>query len=193
MTTSVRVAVLVLIFSLPAQLLAGGATATEPVTPPLLAPVTFVDTFDNNQLTGWTHVDQGKIQAPSHWYASRRTAHQDHGIYGGATSRSTIGKPGTVLLAGAPDWTSYDLGVNVTTADNDGVGVTFRYQDENNFYRFSMDSQRHYRRLVKRVGGVYTRLAEVDAGYRPGSGTGYGSAPSGTTFWSSSTGGRSST
>ena len=40
----------------------------------------------------------------------------------------------------------------------------FRYQDANNYYRFSMDSQRHYRRLVRVVDGQFTKLAKTDGG-----------------------------
>ena len=58
--------------------------------------------------------------------------------------------------------------MTASTPDNDGIGVVFHYQDENNYERFSMDSQRHYRRLVKKVDGRFTNLAETDAGYRPG-------------------------
>ncbi len=44
--------------------------------------------------------------------------------------------------------------------DDDALGVMFRYQNNNNYYRFSWDSQRTYRRLVKRENGVVTLLAE---------------------------------
>jgi hypothetical protein len=36
----------------------------------------------------------------------------------------------------------------------------FRYQDDGNYYRFFIDNQRSMRRLEKRVGGVFTVLAE---------------------------------
>ena len=44
----------------------------------------------------------------------------------------------------------------------------FRYQDKNNYYRFSWDSQRTYRRLVKRENGVPIVLAEDAVPYVPG-------------------------
>ena len=132
-------------------------------------PVAFMDTFDNNRLSGWKRYDQGKISGPSHWYAANRTVAQNRGIYGGATTRSTMGKPGTVLVAGDPSWTNVDYAVTASSPDNDAFGVVFRYQDANNYYRFSMDSQRHYRRLVRVVNGQFTKLAETDGGgYHPG-------------------------
>ena len=43
-----------------------------------------------------------------------------------------------------------------------------RYKDSNNYYRFSWDAQRSYRRLVKRENGVFTLLAEDAVPYVPG-------------------------
>ena len=130
--------------------------------------VDFIDTFNNNKLTGWSHVDQAGTIGSSLWAASNGVVRQRRGIYGGATSRSTLGKPGTVLVSGDPAWANIDYSVTASTPDNDGIGVVFHYQDENNYVRFSMDSQRHYRRLVKKVDGKFTLLAQTDAGYRPG-------------------------
>jgi len=42
----------------------------------------------------------------------------------------------------------------------------FGYQNANNYYRFSMDQESAYRRLVKVVNGVATRLAEDNVEYR---------------------------
>jgi len=39
---------------------------------------------------------------------------------------------------------------------------------QDNYYRFSMDSQRGYRRLVKNVAGVFTSLWEDDTPYDVG-------------------------
>ena len=141
------------------------AGATESSVP---NPVTFIDSFDNNRLTGWLHVDQAGTAGTSLWAASNRVVKQTRGIFGGATSRDTIGKQATLLLSGDPAWTNVDYSVTASTPDNDGIGVMFHYRDEDNYLRFSMDSQRHYRRLVKKVDGKFTKLAEVDAGYRPG-------------------------
>jgi hypothetical protein len=44
--------------------------------------------------------------------------------------------------------------------DDDAIGVMFRYQDANNYYRFSMDRERKYRRLIKKIGGTVTVLWE---------------------------------
>ena len=50
--------------------------------------------------------------------------------------------------------------------DDDALGVIFRFQDGENYYRFSMDRERAYRRLTKTVGGVTTILAEDGTAYQ---------------------------
>jgi hypothetical protein len=60
----------------------------------------------------------------------------------------------------AADWTDYRIFLTMASQDNDAVGVMFRYQDADNYYRFSWDHERNYRRLVKCEGGVFTLLAE---------------------------------
>jgi hypothetical protein len=57
-------------------------------------------------------------------------------------------------------WTDYRLQVTLQSGDDDAIGVMFRVQDSDNYYRFSWDSQRAYRRIVKREAGVFTLLAE---------------------------------
>jgi hypothetical protein len=53
----------------------------------------------------------------------------------------------------------------MTSKDDDAIGVMFRYQDSGNYYRFSWDRQRGYRRLTKKVGSVTTLLAEDSVPY----------------------------
>jgi hypothetical protein len=52
--------------------------------------------------------------------------------------------------------------------DDDAFGVLFRYQDKDNYYRFSWDRVRASRRLVKRENGLFTLLAEDREQYVPG-------------------------
>jgi hypothetical protein len=41
----------------------------------------------------------------------------------------------------------------------------FRYQDGQNYYRFSMDRERGYRRVVRVVGGITTIVAQDSVPY----------------------------
>jgi hypothetical protein len=57
-------------------------------------------------------------------------------------------------------WTDYTAAVTMKSNDNDGIGIMFRYQDENNYYRFIWDKERSSRALVKCENGQFTILAE---------------------------------
>ncbi len=50
-------------------------------------------------------------------------------------------------------------------AGGDNIGIMFRYQDQNNYYRLSIDSRFGFTRLEKRVGGTFTTLARNAKGY----------------------------
>ena len=54
----------------------------------------------------------------------------------------------------------YNISLTFNSQDDDGVGIMFCFQDNNNYYRFSWDMQRSYRRLVKKVNGTFTVLAQ---------------------------------
>ena len=50
----------------------------------------------------------------------------------------------------------------------DDVGILFRYQDSNNFYRLTLDSRYGYTRLEKKTGGTFYPLATNTRGYTRG-------------------------
>jgi hypothetical protein len=108
----------------------------------------------------WTFIDDGDQQVPSQWTITNGELRQTSSIYGGSMARNVPDKPGTYALSGDAAWTDYRVGVQLRSDSDAGVGVIFRYQDGNNYYRFSMDRLRSYRRLVKKVNGVFTVLWE---------------------------------
>ena len=67
-----------------------------------------------------------------------------------------------------PSWTDYWLTLTMGSDDDDAIGVMFRYHDNDNYYRFSWDSQLGYRRLVKCENGKFVLLAEDSEPYVPG-------------------------
>jgi Tc toxin complex TcA C-terminal TcB-binding domain len=71
-------------------------------------------------------------------------------------------KPGTYLVRKtSTDWPDLqDLVVisHVLSGDEDALGLVFRYQDPDNFYFFLMDRQRGYRRIGKKIAGVFQEL-----------------------------------
>ncbi|NIS80193.1 MAG: hypothetical protein GTO14_08280, partial [Anaerolineales bacterium] len=67
---------------------------------------------------------------------------------------------GTMALVGDKRWGDIRLKVRLRSEDDDAIGIVFRCQDQDNYYRFSMDRERKYRRLIKRVDGKTTILWE---------------------------------
>lgn len=97
---------------------------------------------------------------------------QTSNYYRGTKEKEDLKKPGTIYcLKKSPGsnpltWTDYRFSVLVRASDNDAFGVVFRYHHMRNdgrlhYYRFSMDRERQYRRLV-RIGNEVALLAEDD-------------------------------
>jgi hypothetical protein len=116
--------------------------------------------FDFLITSRWTFVDDGDQQGPSQWKVIDGELQQSSNIYGGSTDGNVLDKPGTYALAGDMAWTDYRVSVRLRSEDDDAIGVMFRYKDADNYYRFSMDAERHYRRLIKKVNGAISVLWE---------------------------------
>jgi hypothetical protein len=122
--------------------------------------VLFSDDFASGLSSAWTVVDEGTVDAPSNWRVVNGVLEQASNINDGNGQRDNLPKLGTYLLTGSPGWSDYSVSVRMLAADDDAMGVMFGYQDQRNYYRFSMDQTRAYRRLVKFVNGLPTLLAE---------------------------------
>lgn len=129
------------------------------------------DAFSADPLPDFDVVDDSGAasSAPSNWTydAANQLVRQTSNIYGGAGGTSPD-KPGTYLVRKTstewPDQRDLVLRCRLNSGDDDGIGMIFRYQDEDNFYFFLMDAQRNYRRLGKKQAGVFRELetAAVD-------------------------------
>ena len=127
----------------------------------------FTEDFSGD-MSAWTVVDEGTVEAPSAWSIVNQALKQTSNIYEDPPGLE-LQKLGTYVLAGQSGWTDYSLSARMMSqADNDALGLMFGYQDANNYYRFSMDQQRSYRRLVKVVNGVFTELAADTFSYTAG-------------------------
>lgn len=51
--------------------------------------------------------------------------------------------------------------VHVQSSDDDAAGLFLRAADGTHYYRFSVDEQRNYARIVRRDGGTWTTIAET--------------------------------
>jgi hypothetical protein len=131
------------------------------------SPVLLEDDFSDGDYAGWTVVDEGTSEAPSSWSASSGVMVQGSNIY--STLGGELAKPGTyAYYVGGVGWTDYQADLTIRSQDDDGIGVMFRYQDSGNYYRFSWDRSRSYRRLVKKQGGVFNLLAGDSVPYTIG-------------------------
>lgn len=139
---------------------AGDATGAPPG--PLLE-----ERFEGAFSVPWVFVDDGTVEAPSAWSLSRGELVQASNIADGDGSRAGLPKRGTMAVAGDLAWRDYELRASVLDQDDDAAGLVFRYRDSQNFYRFSLDAQRGYRRLVRCQGGAFTLLAEDTYGHTP--------------------------
>jgi len=131
-----------------------------------LAPLLLHDDFSRT-LDPWQVIDQGTEGGPSTWSTGSSPAsppawfaRQTSGIRGGLADPADPAKPGTMLVRGDPVWTDYRLAVEARSSTAGAIGVVFRFRDARNHYRFSMDREGRYRRLVRVRGGLCAILAE---------------------------------
>jgi len=110
----------------------------------------------------WSFVAEGDQETPANWEVSDGEMRQTSSVFGGGPPKM----PGTYALAGEATWRDYRISVRLSSdVDSDtpvsAIGVIFRYQDENNYYRFSLDTEQggHWQ-LIKKVANVVTVLGE---------------------------------
>lgn len=129
-------------------------------------PVLLRDHFVDDDTAGWHIVDDGTTQGPSIWGTSEGEFRQTSNINSKPRGRAVLSQQGTQAIAGNPAWTDVIVSAQLRSVNNDGaIGVVFRRENDTNYYRFSMDRQQAYRRLVKNVGGTFTLLWEDDFAY----------------------------
>jgi hypothetical protein len=75
---------------------------------------------------------------------------------------------GASMVTWARDWTDVKFSLDMSSPDNDGFGILFRYRDDANYYRLTLDQERQGRRLVRKKNGIFTTLWQDSTGYTPG-------------------------
>jgi hypothetical protein len=124
--------------------------------------------FNDGNYDGWTLVDQGTLDGPMAWSAASGVMVQSSNVHS-SISVDPIAKLGTYAYWQAgTGWMDYTASVTIKSDDNDAIGIMFRYQDENNYYRFIWDQERNSRQLVKCEDGVFSILAEDSVPYVTG-------------------------
>ncbi len=114
--------------------------------------------FDVESLNLFDIVDDPKVSqsAPSNWIFNdaEQRIEQLSAIRGGGFVPTRL-KAGTYLVlktaSNAPVVQDFILQVRLSSADIDGIGVVFRWQNVDNFYYFLMSSRRKYRMMGRKV------------------------------------------
>jgi hypothetical protein len=144
-----------------------------PVTvarPPLDAYAVFRDRFDVGDKSAWTIADDGTVSGPSAWAASGGELVQTSAINGPPAGVADVARRGTQALAGDPGWGDVIVAARLTSTGAGAIGLLLRYTDPGNFYRFSMDHDGGYRRLVACVAGTFSTLWQDATAYQVGHG-----------------------
>ena len=138
---------------------------TESGSPPALfvedfngadSGVLFYEEFGPNALDHYTIVDEEAptMFQPSAWTVSGGHIVQTGNYVGGGSSEAMPDKPGTIALTESAPWANVRITATLRSEDRDDIGMVFRYQDAQNYYRFSMSRFGNYRRLIKKSAGV---------------------------------------
>ena len=125
------------------------------------------ESFDSSLDETWSIVDEAPYaERPSRWEIIDGKLAQSQNYYGFVGG--AINAPGTYIVAGSENWTNYRVSVQLQSNDDDAIGIICRYIDDDNYYRFSMDRQRAYRRFTKKENGITTVLWEDTVRYQSG-------------------------
>jgi lysophospholipase L1-like esterase len=128
------------------------------------------DDFSDGNYDGWTIVDDS-TQFPSSWSASSTAMVQSQWTNSsGKDVTESYHRGSFARLTSSNGLTDYRLSVDVTPASGsaDDIGVMFRYTDNNNYYRVSLNSLNGFARLESNLNGTFFTLARNFRGYRPG-------------------------
>ncbi|RAW47102.1 hypothetical protein DQW50_01625 [Halorubrum sp. 48-1-W] len=118
-------------------------------------------------VAGWRVVDEPPYTTRrSRWRTRDGTLEQTSNLYGFVGNR--FRQPGTYAVTGDEAWSDYRLSVRLRSEDDDAIGAVFRYRGPDEFYRFSMDHEREYRRLTRRSNGETVVLWADDEPYEIG-------------------------
>jgi len=112
------------------------------------------DDFNDGDLGGW--IVRNLSKSKSVWDASTGSAVQKKSV------------PTTLVYEAGTVWQHYQTDVDLASKANAAIGVMFRVQDENNYYRFVWDNKDGTRRLQKCVNGAITDLASEQVRFTKG-------------------------
>ncbi len=128
--------------------------------------ILFYDGFRySGDLRQWTIVDEGPHNGPSNWRVQQGHVVDTSFILGQTDEGFEIG---SYMLSDVVSFDEFDIRVNLLSdkaaspeVDRGAgyIGIIFGYQDNDNYYRLSLSVRKGYRKLEKKVNGVFSELA----------------------------------
>ncbi len=122
------------------------------------------DPFSPEHISSWKIIDSGSFGGPSDWEVIDGVMVQSSNIYSFGFNLDRQGSMAIWAQTEAFSWDDYLLTAELSTFDDDGLGIQFRYQDENNFYRLDLDHLQAFSRLIRVVDGRASLLAGTFGG-----------------------------
>jgi len=143
-----------------------GATLAAQL-PPISLPVT--DDFSDNNFDGWATFDD--TPDSSSWSVVAGELIQANLVQSAFAEFEGFQIGTNAVLLNGSTLSDYEYSVTAEfLADSfqESIGVLFRYQDPQNYYRLTISGRNGFSRLEKRVAGVFTPLATNARGYTVG-------------------------
>ncbi|MBN2448856.1 MAG: PQQ-binding-like beta-propeller repeat protein, partial [Lentisphaeria bacterium] len=120
---------------------------------------------------GWAVVDSPGGQPPrGDWRVAGDVVREHSNLYVGVAGDAdpTVDRPGTYrVYSPGHTWADGECTFEISSSDNDGLGVAFRFGGADNHYLWSMDAQRSFHVLGRRRDGAFEVLARNGAAYEP--------------------------
>ena len=144
------------------------AATLDVAATPFVLP--FSDNFDDGNSDGWAFVNE--TPTADSWSAASNALDQFNEIESVASFEESFHLGAYAWLPAGTALTDYRFATRIerTGARRDeSLGVLFRYQDADNFYRFTLNTRYGFSRLEKRANGVFSTLAVNAIGDDPAS------------------------
>jgi hypothetical protein len=127
--------------------------------------VLFASQFTSDPLSLFEVVDDpaATTGAPSNWaYNPAEQRIEQRAAIRGASTAPSANKPGTALVLRSspmrPPVQDFAVHAEMSSADDRGMGLVFRWLDVDNFGFFVMNQRNHFRLLGKKVDGAFALL-----------------------------------
>jgi len=141
-----------------------------------VAEVLFATDFDDGDQSMWTVINDSSIN--SNWTVATgeyyQTEYVEHRSSGNPFDQSYHrGTYSYLNIPGSLNWSNYRFSVEIipllnnleNVSEGNDIGIIFRYQDNNNYYRISFSSRYGFSRLEKKVSGAFSTLSVNSRGY----------------------------